>query len=245
MSRPEAFVTPEAVVLETDLAGLGSRFVASLLDGLIEGAVILAAALAAAASTNDLFTVFLVVAISYVLMSVGYPLAMEALTSGKTVGKMAMRIRVVGEDGSPVATPAVLVRNLLRLIDMLPGNYTVGAIAILVTRKGQRLGDLAAGTVVIHEAPPPVPAVLELGPRPGREQAARSVDPAGISEEEYALVRSFLLRRSTLEPQPRATLARDLAARLRPMVGAHTDASDPEAFLEALASAYRQRWGSV
>ena len=139
--------------------------------------------------------------------------------------------------------PVVLVRNLLRLIDILPGFYVVGAISILATRRAQRLGDLAAGTMVVVDAPLDRPQPLVLGEGMAMEGARRGIDVAGVSPEEYGLVRSFLLRRHALEPTARARLAADLAGRLRGRVGDLGANDHPETFLEVLAATYRERWG--
>ena len=241
--RDETFVTPEAVAVEAGFAGLGSRFVGAVVDALLQFAVLLAAGIAAAGMGGDAGLITFSVA-SFVMLLV-YPAALEAATRGKTVGKMAARIRVVAADGSPVRFTAVLVRNILRLVDILPGTYAVGVISILVTKRGQRLGDLAAGTVVVYDAPAAAPEVLELPPDARRAAMARAIDPGTLSREEYRVVRSFLLRRRTLHPDARARLADDLFERLRVRVGAERLESSPEDFLEALVAAYRERWGDA
>ncbi len=239
MSEPHV-VTPEAVALETDVAGLGSRFMAALLDAVIQGGVVIVAVMASAPLGID--TVLIVVSVASFSMLFIYPTVMEAGTRGKTVGKMAARIRVVQVDGRPITLASALVRNLLRLVDLLPAVYAVGATSIFVTKRAQRLGDLAAGTVVVYDAPAPVPQELRLPESPGRDRMAREVDVAGLTSEEYSLVRSFLLRRESLRPEARARLAADLASRLRPRIGAPGSGEDPETLLEAVAEAYRGRW---
>jgi len=240
MATGEPFVTPEAVVLERDLAGLGTRFIGALVDALLQGAVVLVAIAAASVSTPDAAVVLLSVTGFAVLFV--YPTAMEAGTRGRTLGKMAARTRVVQSDGRPVTLPAVLIRNLLRLIDLLPGAYAVGAISILVTRRGQRLGDLAAGTVVVYEAPPRAPQALALPPSAEVDRTRRGMDVVGLTSAEYNVVRSFLLRRDGLEPAARANLATDLHRRLRDRVGTAEPHAPPEVFLEAVAAAYRERY---
>lgn len=239
--RDETFVTPEAVAVEAGVAGLGSRFVGAVVDGLIQFGVLLAVGIAAAGIGGDA-AVILFLVMSFLMLLV-YPAALEAATRGKTVGKMAAKIRVVQADGSPVTLPAVLVRNILRLVDMLPGTYAVGGLAILLTKRGQRLGDLAAGTVVVYDAPAAAPAPLELPPDERRASLARGIDAGALSREEYRVVRSFLLRRHGLHPDARTRLADDLSGRLRPRVGGERLDSSPEDFLEALVAAYRERWG--
>jgi uncharacterized RDD family membrane protein YckC len=240
MSVTDEFVTPEAVTLETNVAGPGSRILAGMLDGLIQFALILIGSSAAGAVGGDAGLIFGLV-VTFVIFF-GYPLVLEATVGGRTVGKLAAGIHVERRDGGPPSFAALLVRTLLRLVDFIPAFYAVGMVALIATPRTQRLGDLAAGTVVVYDKSLPFPVPFSLPPDEGRDRMARSVDPAGLSEQEYAVVRSFLLRRASLDPAARERLAADLAGRLRPRVGAHTDASHPEAFLEALVSAYRQRW---
>src|SRR5439155_20314299 len=81
----------------------------------------------------------------------GYVPVAEAVWSGKTLGKLVMHLRVVDVGGGPVSVSQAIVRNLVRLVDFLPLYYAVGAITMFVNQRGQRLGDLAAGTVVVRE----------------------------------------------------------------------------------------------
>ncbi|MGH2663908.1 MAG: RDD family protein [Actinomycetota bacterium] len=239
METREGFVTPEAVMLEADLAGLGSRFMAALLDAVIQfGAILITGAVYAATQSEAALIVYLVTAF---LMVFGYPIVLETATRGKTVGKLAAGIRVVRTDGQPVTFPVVLVRNLLRLVDILPAAYAMGVVAILVTKRGQRLGDLAAGTVMVYDVPALPPQQLHLGESPDRDRATRGMDPAGLTPQEYALVRSFLLRRHSLDPAARTRLAADLKARLNDRVGSDAADASAETFLEAVATAYRNR----
>jgi uncharacterized RDD family membrane protein YckC len=240
MAAGETFVTPEAVVLERDLAGLGTRFIGAFVDALVQTAVLLVAGAAATASDPDVAVILLSIT-GFAVVFV-YPAAMEAGTRGRTLGKMAARTRVVLVDGRPVTTAAVLVRNLLRLIDLLPGAYAVGAISILLTKRGQRLGDLAAGTVVVYEAPPGAPRELALAPSAEVDRARRGMDVAGLTAAEYGVVRSFLLRRDALDPAARAALAADLQRRLRDRVGTADPDAEPEVYLEAVAASYRERF---
>jgi uncharacterized RDD family membrane protein YckC len=85
------------------------------------------------------------------LLFVGYDVAFEVLASGRTPGKRLTGLRVVLENGGPVTFPASAVRNVLRLIDLLPGTYLVGIASILVSSRNQRLGDHAAGTLVVRD----------------------------------------------------------------------------------------------
>jgi uncharacterized RDD family membrane protein YckC len=239
VSTAERFVTPEAVVLERGIAGLGSRFIGALVDAAVQsGFLIVVSAAGAGLGFDGQLILFLV---AYFLVVFGYPTILETATRGRTVGKMVARTRVVRTDGSPVTFAPVLVRNLVRIIDVLPALYAVGALTILITRRQQRLGDLAAGTIVVYDAPARVPEQLLLLGDPERDRAQRGMDVAGLTSKEYGVVRAFLVRRHALDPEARARLAADLKARLQDRVTSADRDAAPEAFLEAVAAAYRER----
>ena len=242
---PARVVTPEAVPLAIDIAGLGSRMIALLVDLLIQAPIVIAIAIAAAASGDNVALqvvyLFLVFAVLW-----GYFPLFEGMWQGRTPGKRAQSLRVVRTDGQPVRFINVLVRNLLRVVDVLPGNYAVAVIAAAVTARSQRLGDLAAGTIVVRERSFAPPAPMQLAPAPSHVEGGRGMDVAGLGEREYAVVRAFLQRRLQLAPEARATLAAQLASQLRDRVGVGAgQALDDESFLEALAVAYRERSGSA
>lgn len=145
-----AVLTPDKVVVTYRLAGLGSRIGAQLLDLLIAGALITATILAAATILPSGLSDF-VAGIVVVFGTLIYFTLMEGLWNGQTLGKKMSRVRVRMVDGTPVTFAAAFYRNLLRPADALPIGYLVGFIAIFTNEKSQRIGDLAAGTVVVHE----------------------------------------------------------------------------------------------
>ena len=204
--------TPEGVQLELTLAGLGTRMTAQLTDWLIKGVASLLLLLIV--GRFDLASVVVLVSLTLVLFF-GYELLFEVIWSGRTPGKRASGIRVVKSDGSPVTFTAVLVRSLLRVVDFLPTFYGVGAILVFTTRKNQRLGDLAAGTVVVREpkkSSSPVTTLLEdVSVPPG-------FDATRVTQEQLALARSFLLRRQSLGLDVRERLAGQIADELRAVV---------------------------
>jgi hypothetical protein len=133
------------------------------------------------------------------------------------------------------------VRNFLRIVDFLPAFYVVGVISILVTSRNQRLGDLAAGTLVVRERRRAVtPAATYLPPPPGGAPVLEW-DVSGVSVDDLATLRQFLERRVSLSPGARAHLATDLAARVRPKVVGAPDGWHPESFLEAVVAAKTAR----
>lgn len=143
--------TPEGVNLDLLLAGLGSRFAAVLLDLAIQvGAIIALTIVLGAAGVDSGYAVAVYLVLTFLVLF-AYDIVLETWNSGRSVGKMAAGLRVVRADGGPVNFLTAAIRNLVRIADFLPAFYLVGMFTILVTARNQRLGDLAAGTVVIRE----------------------------------------------------------------------------------------------
>lgn len=233
-----SIATPEGVDLELALAGLGSRFVAALLDAVVQTALIGAAALLLLVGIGGGVAYAVFVVVTFLVFFV-YDILFEVLASGRTLGKRWTGLRVVRVGGAPVGFLTSTVRNVMRLVDILPGMYGVGAVAILATPRNQRLGDVVAGTLVVRERRAHVPA-LPFEPRPAPFLAAWDV--SAVTAEELATVRSFLARRHDLDHAPRSALARTLAERLRPKVAGPTEElRGDESFLEQLAAAKAAR----
>jgi uncharacterized RDD family membrane protein YckC len=237
-----SIATPEGVELELVLAGVGSRLVATIVDFLIKGAVLLALWVIGDAAGGDQggFIVALLIVASF-LVWFGYDVAFETLASGRTPGKRAAGLRVVRLGGEPVGFLASAVRNLLRLVDSLPGIYAVGAVCILFSRRNQRLGDLAAGTLVVRERRAALPAAWPTAPDSAVADRYAAWDVSGITSFELVTVRRFLERRWQLDPTARGRLGWELAERLRPKVAGAPPDLHPEQFLEALAAAKAAR----
>jgi len=232
--------TPEGVDLSLTLAGVGSRFVAAITDGVIQYGTIIAAAIVLfttdgfGAGDNMASAIWAIVV--FVVLFV-YDVAFEVLASGRTPGKRWNGLRVVRIGGQPIGFLSSVIRNLLRIVDILPGFYLVGMTAVLVTRKNQRLGDVVAGTVVVRErrAAPQAPGALGRATRLPPDAAA-SWDTSGITSAELGAVRGFLERRHEIEAAARSSLATTLEARLRPKVAGVPDDISGERFLELLAA---------
>jgi uncharacterized RDD family membrane protein YckC len=236
--------TPEGVELELVLAGVGSRLVGEIVDGLLKGVILFALWIVSGAVASDgggFFVALLIIASFLVFW--GYDVAFETLASGRTPGKRAAGLRVVRLGGEPVGFLASAVRNLLRVVDMQPGFlYAVGALSILFSQRNQRLGDLAAGTLVVRERRAPLPAAARP-PVPDFATADRYAawDVSGVTAFELVTVRRFLERRWQLDPGARNRLGWELAERLRPKVVGAPPNLHPEQFLEALAEAKASR----
>jgi uncharacterized RDD family membrane protein YckC len=227
--------TPEGIELELPLAGLGSRFIGLLLDTVIQGVMILVGVLAAVAVDGAVAGI--VITSATLLLVIGYDVLFEVRGGGRTPGKRAAGLRVVMDGGEPVGLRASLIRNILRLFEGFATSYLPAVISILVTSNNQRLGDLAAGTLVIrdHRLEPAAPYI----PRAARDTG--SLDATGVRDDELAIVRSFLARRGDLAPHARRTLAAELAGRLRPRVaGARAGLADEE-LLEQIAATKANR----
>lgn len=237
-------VTPEAVPLDLDTAGLPSRMLARLIDVAIQIALLVVALLAVTQLVDApggvgvalvLLVVFLVI--------VGYPIALEALWRGRTVGKVALGLRVVTVEGAPVRFRHAAIRGVLGLFEVQSTTGAIAVIAILLTARNQRLGDLAAGTVVLRErsglgAPVPVTFAVPVG----LEAFTASLDTATMSTEDYAAVRAFLIRAPTLPP----SVCTDLAYRLAHPIASRVRPEPPtglaaETYLACVAAAYQRR----
>src|SRR3954454_16628554 len=229
--------TPEGVPVDMLLAGYGSRFSSQLIDGAIKltmmGAILAALGLAGAFGTAIALVVVFVV-------YVGYDIVFETLADGRTPGRRWWGMRVVREGGEPVNFTTSAIRNIVRIIDGIGTSYAAGTISILVSKRNQRLGDMAASTLVVRDAPATAAATATAN-RPAGATAGDAWDVTGISAQELATVRSFLERRYQLEGGPRSQLARQLADGLRGKVAGAGDALPPERFLETLAAAKARR----
>ena len=237
MSRSDRTVTPEAVTIAVDVAGLGSRMIAWLIDSLIQLAVVLPIVLGVGAGNLAEGPELVVISLVIFLIVWGYYPIFEVLWQGRTPGKRAQRIRVIRTDGQPANGAAILVRNLIRILDVILLPF-LAVISMLVTSRAQRLGDLAAGTMVVREPRFSEPEAVRL---PNRADLP-VVDATGLSEREYDVIRSFLARRSSLDPTARWRLAAQLASSVRGRVGSLPDGVPDEAMLEAVAQSYRRRF---
>jgi uncharacterized RDD family membrane protein YckC len=232
--------TPEGVELDLTLAGLGSRFQAGIVDQLLKVVLIVAVALAFG-GFSDLGIAVVVPMIALVIFA--YDVLFELLGQGRTPGKRLAGLRVVRGSGAPVDLRASLVRNVLRLIDGWPLSYVPTIVLIMVTKRNQRLGDIAADTIVVRTRKGGDVPSAQLGPSLPSGMppvAAPDWDVSGVGEEELVALRSFLDRRSTLERPVRAQIAAQLEAALRDRVGGATE-TDPERFLEGVAAAKLSR----
>jgi len=259
--------TPELVAIEMPLAGIGSRFIAILVDYLIWGAAFtLLIALAAIVipavhvfgevSANWAVGIFVLIVF---LLQWGYFALFEAFGNGRTPGKRVARIRVIHQSGRGISFFESLARNLVRFVDYMPGFYAVGVVAIFVSRRHQRLGDMVAGTLVVRdrEIEPPhwsgstsrtFTAPVFALPADANPMAAphlRVVLPAPalakLSASDLEVLEGFFARRLDMDLATRGALAGRIASALSAKSGLTIPPdTSVETFLEAVAHQLRE-----
>jgi uncharacterized RDD family membrane protein YckC len=208
--------TPERVALDLPLAGIGTRALAYLVDAAALFSVWVVAYFLLSLLVSDVLGFFqgfsglaqaLLVGGAFFAQWI-YWTACEVAFGGKTLGKRALRIRVARADGSPPGVLESAVRNFCRAIDFLPALYFVGLMTALVSGRSQRLGDLLAGTVLVRDAEVALP----------RYEAPAPQNSAGppLSPRQVDLVRAFLERAPTFDPEARRRLGRRMMDRFGP-----------------------------
>jgi uncharacterized RDD family membrane protein YckC len=238
--------TPEQTLLEFPLAGIGSRFLAIALDSLLQvGAYILLALIAGALSIAGFLPalgkqwgIAIVIFLAFVVQF-GYYTTFETVWNGQTPGKRWTHLRVIQDSGRPISPFDAILRNLLRIVDYLPMLYAVGIVTILISRENKRVGDYAAGTVVIHEKPlQGMGSIWSVAAAPA--QASAVIPVLSLSEDELRLVETFFERRGSLDPDVRRSMGRQIAQRLGDRLNVPAEMRpDAERFLEALAEQRR------
>ncbi len=243
----EGIITPEAVVLDVRTAGFASRVLAALIDTALMLVILVVVALVVQLTlVADESSASTVAAFVFFGVLFAYPILFETLLRGRTPGKMALGLRAVNVDGSPLRLKDATLRAMGGVVDRLlpPGGIT-GALFVTLTPRHQRVGDLIAGTIVIRDPERfVVTPALWFSPPPGLEAFAESIDPTAITVDQYTVVRSFLTRANTLDAGIRLALARDLATRLA--ITVHHPGSTgvhPEAFLVCAMARYQRRNG--
>lgn len=242
--------TPEGVELDLALAGVGSRLAARILDALIQIALWLGIAFALDATSGgggggdstSVAGIILAIVVTFGIFW-AYDVLFETFNSGRTPGKMALGLRVVGEMGEPESFSMSAVRNLLRIVDEYVTAFLVGPVAIIGSARNQRVGDMAAGTLVVKERSSDAGArTLTASPEAmPMFAAAEGWDLTAVTGEEVAAIRRFLERRGAIGRAPRSEIARELALRLRPKVPNSYEVGADELFLELVAAVKSQR----
>lgn len=243
MDRYVSVRTPESIAFSYELAGLGSRFLAVTVDMLIQTLLIAGIfwGIVLASShvkpvhhvTNDSaiesIAVAIIVGIIFVVYF-GYFIAFEAFWNGQTPGKKLLGIRVVRDGGFPLDLAASAIRNLVRVGELALGFYALSAVVSVASPENKRLGDMAAGTIVVRDAKAATLAAIVAS-----ASEAPAVRSALITDEEHALIDRFVARRRTLAPEARRSIAADLAKRVRTRVSYDLQSLSDEDLLARLS----------
>jgi uncharacterized RDD family membrane protein YckC len=256
--------TPELVAIEMPLAGIGSRFIALLIDYLIWGAIFLVLGVMAAIiipalgilgrlSANWAIGIFVLIVF---LMQWGYFSLFEAFGNGRTPGKRVARIRVIHQSGRGISFLESLARNLVRAIDYLPGFYAVGVVSIFMTRRHQRLGDMVASTLVVRDRDVEQPQWTGTATRTITGPALTADSPippphlrvslpapalAKLSATDLEVLEGFFSRRLDMDLTTRGALASRIASALCAKSGLQiAPDTSVETFLEAVAHQLRE-----
>ncbi len=236
-------VTGEAVVLDVPVAAFPSRMVAVLLDLLLQYAAVLILAIVVSSIQVNEAAFIAIASVAGVSIMVGYPTIFETLSRGKTLGKMAMGLRVVSDDGGPERFRQALIRALAGLFEFTV-LAPVALFTSLLSARGKRLGDLFAGTYVIQERVPRVPNLTPefLFVPPPLAGWAQLAEISGLSDATAEAAGSFLRRYYDLQAAARD----DLGARLASAVAAQVSpppppGTPPPAYLAAVLALRRQR----
>jgi uncharacterized RDD family membrane protein YckC len=250
--------TPERVAFQYEIAGIGSRFLAQIIDSLIITVIliaitVLAAALGGVFGSGEL-AILVEVILGFVLLA-GYFLVSEAAWNGQTLGKRSARLRVVGDHGEPLTIAQAAIRNLVRIVDFLPFFYGIGMLTLFINGRGKRLGDFAAGTLVVRDrqrislydlagtaagaapAPTPVasiwstPSTAVAGTPPASAAGEQPVVDPGLRR----LVVAYAARREELPLARRQALAQSAEPALRRALPGVVATAGPLAALDQLA----------
>jgi uncharacterized RDD family membrane protein YckC len=219
--------TPEQTALDFAVAGIGSRFLAIAYDVLIQFLVGLIVGILGSIALGVVFAgspragmwVIAILGLFYFVLYFGYYAIFEIWWNGQTPGKRKVGIRVIKDDGRPLTPAESIGRNLMRVVDWLPFFYGVGIVSAFLTKGNKRLGDLVVGSLVVREtslkelqpiwqtsgsATANAPVIAESGPL-GAER---------LSAEEFALIDSFLSRRSSMDSALRWRMADEVLRRV-------------------------------
>jgi uncharacterized RDD family membrane protein YckC len=245
MDRTLRVKTPESIAFSYELAGLGSRFLAVAIDvaiqtlvmiGIIWGLVYAGTHMSSAAMRDasraskfeESLAIAFIITIIFVIYF-GYFIIFETFWNGQTPGKKLMGLRVVRDGGYPADFASIAIRNVIRVGEAVAGLYAISAVAALMSPENKRLGDMAAGTLVVRDtAAAKLAAILEEPP-----DAAR---PIMLTAEERSLIDLFVVRRQGMTPGNRAVMAARIAQRVRPRVSRDLQQLNDEDLLTRLSA---------
>jgi uncharacterized RDD family membrane protein YckC len=262
--------TPEQVAIRFPIAGIGSRFLALLTDSVVQGIayailffifflILTSAPRLAGMIVDRAGEKWLIAAILLVvfLLRWGYYTVFEAFWNGQTPGKKLCKLRVIRDSGRQITFFESMTRNLIRAVDSLPGFYAIGIVTMLCNRRSKRLGDFAAGTLVVHEraAEPPLwggsaSRTITAGAFAATPPPTPTVDPnavdlpadavARLTADDLNVIDHFFARAIDIDIARRRQLAERLAQQMTAKMGiAMPEGVTPECVLESIARILR------
>lgn len=215
MTLPEETLdiqTPENVAFGYQVAGIGSRFLASLLDTtivvLLQVVILIVLALIVRSVAGSVFAdrisawMYAIFGLVAAIFYWGYYIFFEMLWNGQSPGKRWVGLRVIRADGTPITLSESLIRNLARLVDFLPAAYGIGIVTMFIDKQSRRLGDLAAGTLVVQDRAPitmqdlAVKRTVHL--RPWANVSLEGFPIERLTDNDLSLIEDFLMRRDQL-----------------------------------------------
>jgi uncharacterized RDD family membrane protein YckC len=215
MTLPEETLdiqTPENVAFGYQVAGIGSRFLASLLDTtivvLLQVVILIVLALIVRSVAGSVFAdrisawMYAIFGLVAAIFYWGYYIFFEMLWNGQSPGKRWVGLRVIRADGTPITLSESLIRNLARLVDFLPAAYGIGIVTMFIDKQSRRLGDLAAGTLVVQDRAPitmqdlAVKRTVHL--RPWANVSLEGFPIGRLTDNDLSLIEDFLMRRDQL-----------------------------------------------
>jgi uncharacterized RDD family membrane protein YckC len=204
--------TPENVAFQYKVAGIGSRFLAAIIDTILIiiiqifliGISLLIWAAQTSPTLNTQPSTWFIAILGFIASTVlwGYYIFFEMQWNGKSPGKKVVGLQVIRNDGTSITLTESMIRNLIRLVDFLPANYAIGVLTMFIDRRSRRLGDLAAGTLVILEQSKVTLDSLEKATQIESTQVPQTLTAAWptdrLNGEDLELIERFLQRREQL-----------------------------------------------
>jgi uncharacterized RDD family membrane protein YckC len=238
--------TPEQVAIEFPLAGIGSRFLAVVFDILVQfiayvvlgliAALVLGRELARVWPSAWNWSAAMLILLAFCLYW-GYYAFFETIWNGQTPGKRHAGIRVIKDTGRSITAFEAIARNLVRVVDQFPGVYAVGCVTMFLNKRSKRLGDLVAGTVVVHEK---TAEAMEPFFNLQRGAQVPAYPVSKLSNHDLVLMETFLARRLDLAAEVRTATAQRIAEHILRKLGLEAQPQpDNEDFLEAVTREYR------
>ncbi|MFF4233249.1 RDD family protein [Streptomyces sp. NPDC001820] len=239
-----ALVTGDAVVLGLQPAKLPSRALALVIDLVVvwTAYLLVSVGLAMATASLDEAAVMAVSIATFLLVLVGAPIAVETLSHGRSLGKLACGLRVVRDDGGPIRFRHALVRGAMGVVEILMSFGVIACIASLVSARGRRIGDVFAGTLVVRERVPASRGTAVPPPPPWLVGRFAQLDLSGVPDDLWLAIRQYLTRMKQLDPAVSWSMAGRLAGDLAACTGAPApEGVPPAAYLAAVVNERQAR----